>query len=331
MELEREGGLAPMAQVGLGGVLGAGVLGLVLYAAAGPDWVGVLGGGLLVAGTFTVLGGALGFLFGIPRLLTSGAAAHPADQQATSTASYAPNTNLEQVSDWLTKILLGAGLTQLGTLPHRLRQLGDALAPLVGGTGSGSGGGAVGGAVGSAAGFAATSAVYFAVVGFLSGWLLTRLLLARALSTADRQTLADSVSRTAVAASSLGFTAQQVRGLFETGVEGLRVQALALLQGSPDAESVDLLVKAIDRPLSPFELLQALLAAREALALPGLPEADRAALREAVAYTLRNPRAAPPRSRRRAVAEEILGQLPQPRPATATATTPSSTTPTPSS
>ncbi len=316
MRLEREGGLAPAVQAGLGGVLGAGVLGLVLYATSGDDWVGVLGGGLLVAGTFSVVGGALGFLFGIPRLLTSGAAAHPADQQATSTASYAPNTNLEQVSDWLTKILLGAGLTQLGALPHLLRQLGDALAPLVrsaGGDTSGSGSGA--------AGFAATLAVYFSVVGFLSGWLLTRLLLARALSNADRQTLADSVSQTAVAATSLGFSAEQIRGLFETGVEGLRVQALALLQGSPDAGSVDLLVKAIDRSLSPFELLQALLAAREVVALPELPDADRARLREAVAYTLSNPRSAPPRSRRRAVAEEILRNIPQPRPAQPTPTT----------
>ncbi|GAA2138916.1 hypothetical protein GCM10009760_20560 [Kitasatospora kazusensis] len=317
MVLERDGGLAPVVQVGLGAVLGAGVLGLVLYATAGPDPVGVLGGGLLVAGTFTVLGGALGFLFGIPRLLTSGAAAHPADQQATSTASYAPNTNLEQVSDWLTKILLGAGLTQLGSLPHRLRQLGDALAPLTGGAG-GSAGGAGSGPSGAAS-FAAGLAVYFTVVGFLSGWLITRLLLARALSTADRQTLADSVSQTAVAANALGFSAQQVRDLFESGVEGLRVQALALLQGSPDAGSIDLLVKAIDRPLSPFELLQALLAAREAVHIPGLPEPDLARLREAVAYTLRNPRTAPPRSRRRAVAEEILRQLPQPRPAAPTA------------
>lgn len=304
MELERDGGLAPAVQAGLGTVLGAGLLGLVLYAAAGDDWVGALGGGLMVAGTFTVAGGGLGFLFGIPRLLTSGAAAHPADQHATSTASYAPNTNLEQVSDWLTKILLGAGLTQIGTLPHRLRQLGDALAPLVGGSGDR-----------GAAGFAAAVAVYFSVLGFLSGWLLTRLLLARALSAADRQTLADSVNQTVIAASSLGFGPQQVRELFETGVEGLRVQALALLQGKPDAGSVDLIVKAIDRPLSPFELLQAMLAAREAVGIPDLPAAERARLLEAVTYKLRNPRTVPPRSRRRAVAEEILGRVPQPRPA----------------
>ncbi|GAA0678910.1 hypothetical protein GCM10010193_35530 [Kitasatospora atroaurantiaca] len=298
MELERHGELTPPVKIGLGSVLGAGLLGLTLYSAASEDWPAVLGGGLMVAATFTVAGGGLGFLFGIPRLLTSGAAAHPADQSATSTASYAPNTNLEQVSDWLTKILLGAGLTQIGTLPHRLRQLGDALAPVVGGDEG-------------AAGFAASLAVYFTVLGFLAGWLLTRLLLARALSAADRQTLADSVSQTAIAAGSLEFSPAEVRKLFDTGVEGLRVQALALLQGRPDAENVDLIVKAIDRHLSPFELLQALLAAREAVALPDLPEAQKARLREAVAYKMRNPRTVPPYSRRRVVAEEVLRRVPQ--------------------
>jgi len=298
VELERHGELTPPVKIGLGSVLGAGLLGLALYSAASEDRLAALGGGLMVAATFAVAGGGLGFLFGIPRLLTSGAAAHPTDQSATSTASYAPNTNLEQVSDWLTKILLGAGLTQIGSLPHRLRQLGDALAPVVGGDEG-------------AAGFAAALAVYFSVLGFLAGWLLTRLLLARALSAADRQTLADSVSQTAIAAGSLEFSSAEVRKLFDTGVEGLRVQALALLQGRPDAENVDLIVKAIDRHLSPFELLQALLAAREAVALPDLPEAEKARLREAVAYKLRNPRTVPPYSRRRVVAEEVLRRVPQ--------------------
>jgi hypothetical protein len=301
MELERGGEPVPAVKYGLGGVLGAGVAGLVLYALARDHWAGALGGGLMVAATFTVGGGLLGFLFGIPRLLTSGAAAHPDDRSATSTAGYAPNTNLEQVSDWLTKILLGAGLTQIGTLPRRLRELGDALAPALG---DGPG----------AAGFAAALSVYFTIVGFLSGWLLTRLLLARALTAADRQTLADSVNQTVIAAGALDFGPAQVRELFDTGVEGLRVQALALVQGRPDPAHVDLVVSAIDRHLSPFELLQALLAARELAGLAGLTAGQRAALRAAVAYKVRNTRNVPPASRRRSVAEEILGRLPAPVP-----------------
>ncbi|GAA1125980.1 MULTISPECIES: hypothetical protein [Kitasatospora] len=299
MELEHGGQPVPAVRIGLAGVVGAGLVGLVLYALASEHGVRALGGGLVVAATFAVGGGLLGFLFGIPKLLTSGAAAHPDDQSATSTASYAPNTNLEQVSDWLTKILLGAGLTQIGTLPRRLRELGEALAPAVGG-GPG------------AAGFAAALSVYFTVLGFLAGWLLTRLLLARALSAADRQTLADSVNQTVLAARSLNFSSRQVRDLFETGVEGLRVQALALLQGNPDPENLDLVVSAIDRHLSPFELLQALLAAKAMLGGPELTAEQRAALRAAVAYKVRNTRNVPPDSRRRAVADEVLRRMPAP-------------------
>ncbi|WP_371498521.1 hypothetical protein OG871_21025 [Kitasatospora sp. NBC_00374] len=302
VELERGGEPVPAVKIALAGVLGAGVLGLALFAAAAPHWAAALGGGLMVAATFSVAGGLLGFLFGVPKLLTSGAAAHPEDRAATSTASYAPNTNLEQVSDWLTKILLGAGLTQIGTVPQRLRELGRALAPVVGG-GPG------------AAGFAAALGVYFSVVGFLTGWLLTRLLLARALSAADRQTLADSVNKTVVAAPSLGFSAAQVRDLFQTGVEGLRVQALALLQGAPDAGNLDLVITAIDRHLSAFELLQALLAARAAADLPDLTPEQRGALRDAVRYKMRNSRNVPPYSRRRAVAEDVLRVLPEQLPA----------------
>ncbi|MFG2819313.1 hypothetical protein ACGFX4_07790 [Kitasatospora sp. NPDC048365] len=308
MELERGGEPVPAVKFGLGAVVAAGLVGMALYASASGHWAAALGGGLIVAATFTVGGGLVGFLFGVPRLLTSGAAAHPDDQGATSTAGYAPNTNLEQVSDWLTKILLGAGLTQIGTLPHRLRELGEWLSPVVGGAAGDHGG---------AAGFVSALAVYYTVVGFVAGWLLTRLLLARALTAADRQTLADSVAKTVVAAPSLGFGPERVRELFETGVEGLRVQALALLQGAPDARNVDLITQAIDRHLSPFELLQALLAAKAAAGLPDLGEADRAALRSAVAYKLRNTRTVPPYSRRRAVAEDVLKRLPETAAATA--------------
>ncbi|KJK58519.1 hypothetical protein [Saccharothrix sp. ST-888] len=295
------GGLAPEVRYGLAGVVASGVAGLVLCAAASGHWTATLGGGLLVAAMATAAGGGVGFLFGIPRLLSSGAAAHPGDLSATSTASYAPNTNLEQASDWLTKILLGAGLTQLGTVPHRLRQLGDALAPMVG---DGPG----------ASAFVATAVVYFSVLGFLSGWLLTRLLLARALSTADRQTLADSVSQTSTSAGALDYTPPEVRKMFDTGVEGLRVQALALLQGKPDPANLDLIIRAIDRNLSPFELLQALLAARAIATGAGLTDEQQAMLREAVDYKLRNSSAVPPYSRRRVVGEEILRLLAAPTP-----------------
>ena len=56
---------------------------------------------VLAWGAFS-LGGVLGFLFGIPR--TSEAAATRGVE-----LQHLPNTNLEQISDWLTKVLIGVG------------------------------------------------------------------------------------------------------------------------------------------------------------------------------------------------------------------------------
>ncbi|GAA3019851.1 hypothetical protein GCM10020229_33870 [Kitasatospora albolonga] len=292
VDLHKDG----VAKVGMGSVVGAGLLGLVLYASTSTDWAGALGGGLVVAAAFAVAGAGVGFLFGIPRLLTSGAASRPDDMSATSTGSYSPNTNLEQVSDWLTKILLGAGLTQIGSLPGLLRELGHALAPVVG---NGPG----------APAFAAALTVYFTVIGFLSGWLLTRLRLAKALSTADRQTLDDSVRQTRARARELNFTTAEVEKLFATQTEGLQVQALALLQGDPDPENYHLILRAVSSELPPFVLLQALLAAKAAVEHGGLAPEQRRELRFAVENKMRNDRAVPPDSRRRVVAGQILKLL----------------------
>jgi tetratricopeptide (TPR) repeat protein len=66
-----------------------------------------------------LVGGLLGFIFGIPRSLTGDQpATGPGPGNATDAAAHSrPNTNLEQISDWLTKILVGAGLTTLTFLP----------------------------------------------------------------------------------------------------------------------------------------------------------------------------------------------------------------------
>src|SRR5438552_4060746 len=74
---------------------------------------------LMLAGACLLGGGLLGFLFGLPRTVqdvgqrnstTSGLPSEPQN------VSYHANTNLEQISDWLTKILVGVGLTQIGQL-----------------------------------------------------------------------------------------------------------------------------------------------------------------------------------------------------------------------
>ena len=160
------------AMLTLMALIGVGILGLVMYSLPFSEpgrGVQVFSVGLGTAGASIVVGGLLGFLFGIPRTL----------QQSTSTDTplsgtvYQANTNLEQISDWLTKILIGVGLTQLLTIPEHLQTLASFLAPGLGD-------------LGSSRIFAVAMVLYFLACGFLLGYLWTRLHLAGALTAADR-------------------------------------------------------------------------------------------------------------------------------------------------
>src|SRR5690348_5138906 len=66
-----------------------------------------------------VLALILGLIFGVPRARS--------EFIAGASERYASNSNLEQISDWLTKLLVGAGLVQLTSTPGRLRDLGEYL------------------------------------------------------------------------------------------------------------------------------------------------------------------------------------------------------------
>lgn len=151
---------------------------------------------LLWGGACLATGALAGFLFGIPKTLQGGAAEKPISTAANAGAKDAQqsdvdfgqrvNTNLEEISDWLTKILVGLGLAELRSVPARLR---DAAAYVAG---------ALGGA--REQHFALALVIYFTVVGFMGGYLLTRLFLQRAFFMADfwqyLQNLRKTVQRT---------------------------------------------------------------------------------------------------------------------------------------
>jgi len=82
------------------------------------------------------------------------------------------NTNLEQISDWLCKIIVGVGLIEMRRIPANLGELSRDLAADLG--------------AGLTPSFAGGLIVYFAVIGFLFGYLGTRLLLAGEFGRADR-------------------------------------------------------------------------------------------------------------------------------------------------
>lgn len=125
----------------------------------------------------SAVGGLVGFLFGIPRSPQRRSAAAVAERpeqdspQGAVTESGRPpamssNTNLEEVSDWLTKILVGVGLTQATAFHDQFGSLTQTLAqgfsdkeqavPLIGAV-----------------------LILFFITGFMMGYLLTYLILSR--------------------------------------------------------------------------------------------------------------------------------------------------------
>jgi hypothetical protein len=185
------------ALVGMAWAMGGGLLVVFLFslgATTGPgkfaSTTAVAG---LIAGAAAMAGALLGFLFGIPRALQAGERVPPpappskddakaeAKAQEEQKAAYGANTNLEQISDWLTKILVGVGLTQIANLGSALKSVTAYIGPGLEVTGH-------------AEVMALAILLYFSIAGFLFGYLWTRLYMAGALREADLATLAQKVS-----------------------------------------------------------------------------------------------------------------------------------------
>ncbi|MEQ9404792.1 MAG: hypothetical protein RIM99_14465 [Cyclobacteriaceae bacterium] len=79
--------------------------------------------GFFLIGASTLTGGFIGFLFGVPRKRL--------DEQGTSNSRYTPNTNLEQISDWLTKIIVGVSLVQAKEIASAVEGIGEKAGPAI--------------------------------------------------------------------------------------------------------------------------------------------------------------------------------------------------------
>ncbi|GFO65463.1 hypothetical protein GMPD_33820 [Geomonas paludis] len=123
----------------------------------------------------------LGFLFGIPRVDQTGKKnasgnAPPDGDRTLQESNLEQNTNLEQISDWLTKIIVGVGLVELRTIYEYFQRATVFIAGGIGLNGPQ-----------QAQPLAAATVVYFITLGFLSGYILTRIFLAGAFKYADAQ------------------------------------------------------------------------------------------------------------------------------------------------
>jgi len=139
----------------------------------------IFGVGMLVAGAALLSGFLLGFVFAIPRVgdkKGQTTAVGPEDAQAPASgalsSSVLRNGNLVEISDWLTKIILGVGLVELHSIADRLGKLSYSLAPgLLPAPCAGGASCAESLASGQAAGLAIL--IFYFTLGFLQGYVWT--------------------------------------------------------------------------------------------------------------------------------------------------------------
>jgi len=125
----------------------------------------------------SISGGFIGFLFGIPKVVQTTGTAGTAET-GNDVYRQQVNTNLSEISDWLTKIIVGLGLVKLTKIPPYLKNIAQAFA-----TGLNDSGTAV---PPTAMAFAYGIIIGYFVVGFLFGYLVTRLYLAAEFKEVDK-------------------------------------------------------------------------------------------------------------------------------------------------
>ena len=94
---------------------------IVRYSSFSPEGVSILIS--LASLSFGLL---IGFIFGLPRAIS--------ENSSFYCNMYEDNSNLDQISDWLLKILVGVGLTQLILLPRALTEYVGFIRPALGDT-----------------------------------------------------------------------------------------------------------------------------------------------------------------------------------------------------
>ena len=133
-----------------------GVGSTLIYTSQVPGGVrwSVFGTALALSAAAFLAGAIPGFLFGIPHTVQGATS-------STGEAQYQGNTNLEQVSDWLTKIIVGIGLVQIGRVLPALGRLASNLRAPLGGQAS-------------SAAFGLGTAISYALLGFFFVYLWSR-------------------------------------------------------------------------------------------------------------------------------------------------------------
>lgn len=251
---------------------GVGLLACGLYAAqfgTFPAFAQVLSLGVLLAGSAALVGTLLGFLFGVPRALSADARTSERSRDASApnvpTSDAAVSTNLEQISDWLSKILVGVALTRLHELPAALRTFSVWLGSSM--------------PVAQAGQFALGVIGYAAVLGFLFGYVWTRVVLSPMFRGAD-EALRKAVFELSIAERSASTAVARAAGVEHSAGELLQRarQDAAQLVAAAKARAEQLegvLQRMLERLYEPLErqgYAQTIRIADEYVAQEGEPE-----------------------------------------------------------
>ncbi len=115
------------------------------------------------------IGNILGLIFGMPKTVQEQAEKSSSKKQLT----YNINTSLEQISDWLTKMIIGAGLVELKDITAFLANISKEISADIGHE--------------NAQSIVIASILYFMILGFFVTYFSTRLYIANALAAANAE------------------------------------------------------------------------------------------------------------------------------------------------
>jgi hypothetical protein len=130
---------------------------------------------LWALGCFTI-GSGFGFLFGIPKILQNAKLSNDIVDKTNSDYRQQVNTNLTEISDWLTKIIVGLSLINFEKIGINLDKAASILAQSMNVS-----------EPNKYKAFALALIICFSILGFLFGYLSTRLFLQGAFSRADQE------------------------------------------------------------------------------------------------------------------------------------------------
>ena len=193
-------------------VLSLSITAAIIVAAAGSpsSWVEGLRWAIYMLAAAAVAS-ILGLVFGIPRARS--------DFIPGASERYLANSNLEQISDWLTKLLVGVGLVELNSVPGAIQALGTYLGSDL--------------HVPNPAAYAATAVVFGAGTGFAAGYLWTRIRLRPILEQSDRDAAELSQKREEV---------------FQNLKKAVASQGAAAERDSTLERAADRAIRAVSRP-----------------------------------------------------------------------------------